>query len=321
MSDDRDRRVAVSTVRDRIEKRDGDVDENVLSAIEEWAESGSVTPEAMAEWHQERREERESRAGAIDAVEADIHELVADLDPEEQANNQVQSRVEEYEGEFDRLRDELDAAADLLAETPREPASPTAIYDAAVDLRRCAGTTHEVGHALHHLSDEVDIFETWLHDPERRLEEFDDEISGSEQYLENTEALLERVESGQSPEPFDAWLAAYHLQQVMDVVFTELRADVSELESWLDGQDGDYGDDVADLRDRLDALATRHEACSRRLDEAADAIDDFESKRAGVAGSLDQFEGALSGLEPPVDWATVEQLVQAQFQKHDIDVR
>lgn len=321
MSEDRDQSVAVSTVRERVEKRDDGVDESVLSAIEDRAEEGRVTPDAMADWHHECAEERESTAGALDAIESEIHELVADLDPEEQAVTQVQSRVEEYDDEFDRLRSELDAAADLLTETPRDPASPTAVYDAAVDLRRCAGSTHEVGHALHHLSEEVDEFETWLHDPERRIEELGDEIGGSEEYLENTEALLEQVASGQSPEPFDAWLAAYHLQQVMRVVFVELRTDVTELESWLDKQDGDYGDDVAALRDRLDDLETRHEACSRCLDATTDAIDEFESKRAGVADSLDQFEETITALEPPVDWATVEQLVQAQFKKHDIDVR
>ncbi|WP_435067563.1 hypothetical protein [Haloplanus sp. C73] len=320
MSEDRDRSVAVSTVRDRVAERD-DVDENVLSAIEDRAEEGRVTPETMADWHRECREERESTAGALDAMESELQSYVSDLDPAERERNQVQARVEEFESEFDDLGRALDAVAARLSDTPREPTDPAAVYDAAAALRRCSRSTHDVAHALHHLEQALDEFATWLDDPETRIEELGDEISGSERYLENTETLLEQVESGQSPEPFDAWLAAYHLQQVMGAVFAELRTDVSELASWLDDRDGDYGDDVAALRDRLDDLETRYEACSRRLDETTDAIDDFESKRAAVADSLDEFEATIADLEPPVDWAAVEELVQAQFDEHAIDVR
>ena len=321
MSDDRDRRVAVSTVRERVEDRDDGVDENVLSAIEERADEGRVTAEAMAAWHREHREARESRASAVDAMAATFRGQVADTDAADVETNQVQARLDEYDAEFDSLRAELDAVADRLDDTPREPSSPTAVYDAATNLRYCARMLHEVGHALHHMEAELDRFETWLTDPETRIEDLDEEIDGSARYLQNTETLLDGVESGRSPDPFDAWLAAYHLHQVMGAVFGELRTDAEELASWLDDQPGDYAAEMRAVRERLGELEARYETCSRRLDDATDAIDDFESKRAAVADSLDQFESTVGGLEPPVDWATVERLVQAQFEKHDIDVR
>lgn len=324
MSDNGEQDVDVSTVRDRIgERGDIDVSEDVMAAIEERAEAGRLAPDAFADWHRECRREHRSTVEDLDAVETRFRELLAGLDPADRESNQTRARIDEYEAQFDAMREELAAVADRLDETPREPASAVAVYGAAERLSTSGRAVNEIAHGLHHVEQGIEEFETWLHDPATRIDALDDEIRGSERYLDNTEELVERLESGGDGDfqPFDAWLAAHHLQRVMAVVFDELRTDLAELEAWLARRDGEYGDEVARLRDRLDALSERHAACSDRLDAASHHVDEFAAKRASVAASIERFEASLDDLEPPVDWGEVEESVQEQFDELGISLR
>jgi chromosome segregation ATPase len=314
MNDERGR-FDLPTIRERATERAGSVDENVLTAIEDRAEDGRITVDTFADWHRTCREHHRSTAADVDDAEARFEALRDSIRPAERETNQVRARIEEYESQIDAMRSALSTTADRLDATPKRPGSPAAAYEAADQLRRAGVVVHEVAHSHHHVEEGLDAFETWLDDPETRIDEFGDEIGGFERYLDNTEGLLDRLESDDSDEfePFDAWLSAYHLQRMMALVFDELRADMAELETWLERQNGDYDDELARLRDRLDTLEGRHGTCSERLDTAASGIEKFEAKRGAVADSLDRFEAALDEHEPPVDWESVEGLVQSQF--------
>jgi chromosome segregation ATPase len=316
--------VDVSTIRERVEQHD-DVDaaDTVLTAIEERAEDGRIAVDAVADWHQECREEHRSTADDVDEAADRLDGLLSSLDPADRDGHQLRARVEEYEEHLDAMRSSLSTVADRLDATATRPESPVAIYEAADRLRECEGLLHEIAHALHHLDEEFDEFETWLVEPAARIEDLESEIDGFERYLDNTEGLLGRLETGStgSTGPFDAWLAAYHLQRMMTLVFDELRSDIAELEAWLARQEGSHGDEVAALRDRLDALEERHAACSKRLDAATVEVEGFERKRADVAESLERFEATLDDHEPPVDWGEIEELVQSQFDDLGIQLR
>jgi chromosome segregation ATPase len=322
MSDDR-RAFDLSTVRKRAEERtDGDVD-SVLTAIEDRADDGRITVDAFADWHRACRDHHRSAAADVDDAEARFEALRDSIDPAERGNNQVRARVDEYESQFEAMRSALSTTADRLDATQARPDSPAAAYEVAEQLRRAGLVVHEVAHSLHHVEAELDAFETWLDDPATRIDDLGDEIEGFERYLDNTEGLLDRLESDDTDgiRPFDAWLSAHHLQRMMSLVFDDLRADIADLEAWLERQDGSYDDEVAALRDRLDALEARHGTCSERLDAAAADIEGFEAKRAEVADSLARFEAALDEHEPPVDWEAVEELVQSQFDDLGIRMR
>jgi chromosome segregation ATPase len=316
--------VDVSTICERVEERD-DVDaaDHVLTAIEERAEDGRITAETMADWHRECREKRRSVAEDIDDAADRLDGVLSPLDPADHEGNQLRARVDEYEGHLDAVRSNLSTVADRLDATATRPESPVAAYEAADRLRECEGLIQETAHALHHLEEEFDEFETWLVDPEARIEDLDEEIDGFGRYLDNTEELLGRLETGStgSTGPFDAWLAAYHLQYMMTLVFEELRSDIAELEAWVERQESDHSEALAALRDRLDTLEERHDECSKRLDAATVEVEGFERKREEVAESLERFEAALDDHEPPVDWETVEELVQSQFDDLGIELR
>ena len=293
------------------------------TAIEDRADDGRITADAFADWHRACRDHYRSTAADVEDAEARFEELRDSIPPAERETNQVRARVEEYESQIDAMRSALSTTADRLDATPERPDSPAAAYEAAAQLRRAGRVVHEVAHSHHHVEEGLDAFETWLDDPATRIDDFGDEIGGFERYLDNTEGLLDRLESDDSDgfEPFDAWLSAYHLQRMMALVFDELRADMTDLETWLERQDGYDDDELAALRERLDALEARHGTCSERLDAAAADIAEFESKRAAVADSLDRFEAALDEHEPPVDWEAVEELVQSQFDELGIRMR
>ena len=315
---------AVSTVRERVEERD-DLDgvANGLTAVEDRADDGRITVETMRDWHRACRESHRSTAADLSDAEERFEALESSLDPIDRDTNQVRARLDEYEAQFDSMRSALAATEERLDATPRTPESAVAVYEAAANLRRCGQVVHQVAHSLHHVEEDVEEFETWLDDPATRIDTLDEEIDGFERYLDNTEELLDRLEADGAAgiRPFGAWLAAYHLQRMMSLVFEDLRADIADLDAWLERRDGSHGTDVAALRDRLDALAARHGTCSARLDAATAEIENFESKRAEVADSLDRFEANLDGREPPVDWGEVNDLVQGQFDDLGIQVR
>ncbi|WP_248897872.1 hypothetical protein [Haloplanus halobius] len=324
MSDERDGGVDVATVRERVEQRDDmDVDDGVLTAIEKRTEGGRLTPDAFAAWRRECRQEHQSVSDEVAASEERLRSILASLDATDRDSNQVQARVDEHEDRFTAMRADLSAAADRLDETPTEPDSPVAFYRGAKRLARGEQALHEVDHGLHHVEQELSAFESWLHDPDARVEEFETELGGFDQYLDNTDALLDRIEAGtgDADQRFDWWLAAYHLQQVMSAVFAELRTDLAELESWLDRQEGDYGDELAALGAQLDSLEERHAQCSARLDETAESIDGFDDSWTAVADTVASFEAAVDDLEPPVDWGEVERLLQTQFDELNIEIR
>jgi chromosome segregation ATPase len=312
----------VAVLHERARERDDiDADENVMTAIEDRADDGRLTRDAFAAWHRECRDAHRSTAADVDDVDAQFEDVLASLDPSDRERNQVRARIEEYADQFDAMRSALSTTADRLDATPERPTSPAAAYEAAAQLRRSERVVHEVAHSLHHVEEGIDEFETWLHDPATRIDDFGEEIDGFERYLDNTEFLLDRLEADDTDDirPFGSWLSAYHLQRMMALVFEELRADLADLEAWLERRDAD--DELADLRGRLESLEARHATCSDRLDAAAADIEDFEAKRAEVAESIDRFEAALDEHEPPVDWGEVEELVQSQFSELGLQVR
>jgi len=323
MSDQRERAFDLATVRERATARDDGVADHVLAAIEERAEDGRITVDAVADWHRTCRETRQSTDDDVDAAVDRLDALRASLDPIDRDTTQVRARFEEYEAELDRLRSNLSTVADQLTATTERPDSPVAVYEATERLRQCEGAIHEVAHACHHLDEEFGDFETWLDDPTARIDDLGDEIEGFERYLDNTEGLLGRLETGGTgtTDPFDAWLAAYHLQRMMTLVFDELRGDIAELETWLERRDGSYESEVAALREQFERLEARHAGCSKRLDAATVEVEGFEEKRAAVADELDDFEAALDEYEPPVDWVAVEELVQSQFDGLGVEIR
>lgn len=323
MSDER-RTVDLSTVRERIGERDDtDVDPNVMAAMEDRADDGRLALDAVTEWHRECRAAHDSTAADVDEAEAQFEALREGLDPVERESIQVRARIDEYRDQFDSMRSALATTADRLDDTPARPESPAAIYESAEQLRQAERVVHEVAHSHHHVEEGLESFEAWLGDPAMRIDDFDQEIDGFERYLDNTEHLLDRLESGDTEgiKPFSAWLSADHLQRMMSLVFEELRADIAELETWLERQEGSYDDELAALRDRLDALEARHETCSERLDATAADIEDFAAKRAEVADSADEFQAVLDEQEPPVDWGDVEELVQSQFSDLGLQVQ
>jgi chromosome segregation ATPase len=310
--------VDAETLRDRLRESSIDVDEDVLSEVDARTTNGSVDVAAFEAWYDECAERRRSLVDRTERFEARLDEYRASLDPVERDFDHVRARFEEYDERFDAVRSALASVADRIETASRTPASATALYETARTLSASEEALRGVAHELHHVEEGLDDLGSWLTDPAVRLDDFDDELDTVERYLDNTGQLLTNVETHAADpppgfRPFDAWLTARHLHLLVAVVFAELRADVDELGRWLERTEGDHGAELAALTDRLDALADRHASFEDRIDESTDAIAGFEEKYAEVADEVDRFAAELNAVEPPIDWATLEERIDEQF--------
>ncbi|WP_338738176.1 hypothetical protein [Haloplanus salilacus] len=310
--------VDAETVRDRLRESSVDVDEDVLSGIDARTTDGSIDVAAFEAWYDECADRRRSVAERTERFETRLDEYRASLDPAERDFDHVRVRFEEYDERFDAIRAELASVADRIETASRTPTSATALYETARLLSAAEKALHGIAHELGHVEEGLDEFGSWLTDPAVRLDDFDGELDTVARYLDNTDRLLTNVETHAADpppgfRPFDAWLTARHLHLLVAVVFEELRADVDELAEWLERLDGTHDAELSALTDRLDALADRHASFESRIDEATDAIDGFEGKYADVAEEVDRFAADLDAVEPPIDWATLEERIDEQF--------
>lgn len=307
----------IEAVRERV-RRDGEVDESVMDELEARAEDGRIDLDAFGAWYDECAERRRSVAERTERFEDRLDEYRRSLDPVERDFDHVQVRFDEYDERFDAIRTELASVTDRIETAAQRPASATELYETARLLSASEQAIHGVAHELHHVEEELDELESWLTDPAVRLDDFGDELDTVERYLDNTDRLLTNVETHAADppsgfRPFDAWLTARHLHLLVDVVFEELRADIDELGQWLERLDGDHDTELAALTDRLDELADRHASFDRRINESTGTVDDFESKHAEVADEIDRFASELDAVEPPIDWAALEERIEEQF--------
>jgi chromosome segregation ATPase len=310
--------VDVESLRDRLRGSSIDVDENVLNEIDARTVDGSVDIAAFEAWYDDCTDRRRSVTERTERFESRLDEYRASLGPVERDFDHVRVRFEEYDERFDAIRTKLESVADRIETASRTPASATALYETARLLSASERTLHGIAHELGHIEEALDDLESWLTDPAVRLDDFDDELDTVERYLDNTDRLLTNVEAHAADppagfRPFDAWLTARHLHLLVAVVFEELKADVDELGRWVERCEGDHGAALAALTDRLDALADRHASFERRIDDATDAIAGFEEKYAAVAAEVDRFAAELDAVEPPIDWATLEERIDEQF--------
>jgi chromosome segregation ATPase len=310
--------VDVETVRERIRGSSVDVDEDVLSELDARADDGRIDLDAVEAWYDEVEERRQSVVERTDRLAARLEEYRESLDPIERDFDHVGVRFSEYDERFDAVRTALASVEDLIESASREPESAVALYETARSLSECEHSLHSVAHELGHLDEALDRFESWLADPAVRLDDFEDELDTVERYLDNTERLLTNVETHAADppagfRPFDAWLTARHLHLLVAVVFEELRADVDELARWLEHLDGDHDAALSALTDRLDSLAARHESFDGRIDDATEEIAGFEEQHAEVADDVERFAAELDAVEPPIDWAALEDRIDEQF--------
>ena len=179
------------------------------------------------------------------------------------------------------------------------------LYELAVEIRRLTATAKEVQRDADDLQFELDPVEAWLETSDRRVEALTEDIDAIEESLGRIEATVETLSTdgtGAGADPAVAWAAASIQHRVAALLVADLRTELAALREWADREGTEQPPNV---EPKLDELAARRDRVSQRLAEVADP-----AWRERFGDRIGSFEDELEGVEPPIEWAELEETIQ-----------
>ncbi|MUW14164.1 halo transducer protein [Halorubrum sp. CBA1125] len=216
----------------------------------------------------------------------------------------VSKRVDDFAARLDTVEDRRDALADDVREilARRDDGE---LYELARRLRRVTAAASEVQRAADDLQFELDSFEEWLTDADRRAAELTDDVDAFAESVSELDGTVDDIAADDAdPENGTArrWAAATVHHRVTSLMLSDLRAELAALRTLADREGTDP---PSGIEPRLDELQARHEAVGERLADSAEPRwpERFDDQ-------LTALDEALDGREPPVAWAEVEALVE-----------
>ena len=296
---------------------DGVVTENGVDEALSHLSKVVSTPETRAELA--AIELADAREAAVPV--ADLDTVQARLDAFEERLDAVESRVAELGAELQTL-----VAAD-------DPSDAEERYERAVGIQQLTRGANDTQRAADELQVDVEEFQRWLADPERRYDEIGEGLDALDESLTDLAGVVDDVAAGSDggtaagssdgtdaeeddgarrdgeTDPAAAWADAALRHRAVGLLFPDLRAELADLRTMDEGNgvDADVRDRAAEVDARLDDLRERWRAIGDRLDDGArPAWRERYSDR--VAG----FEEAIDTVEPPIDWGAV----QAELDEH-----
>lgn len=222
----------------------------------------------------------------------------------------VADRLDRY---ADRLADVERRAASLAVPTPDETLSPDAVHELALDLREVAASAQGVARTADDLSWDLEQFASWLEAPDRRHEEFREDVALVEESVADLRTAVEALDrpsapaeptGGDDPEAAVAWADATVRARVLDLLVTDLRAELADLRTLAERREGSVPEALAR---RVAALDREVAVLTTRLTDRAEA-----AWRERFADELTAVRDGLAGLAPPVDWGRVETVASEQ---------
>lgn len=177
---------------------------------------------------------------------------------------------------------------------------PEGVYDLAVEIRDVVATAQEAIEAADDLSFDAEQFESWATHPNRRYDAFEEDVELVWESVADLEAAADAV--ADADDPAAQWADATMRGQVLSLLVSDLRAERRDLRAIAELT----GDPV---RDGLGAA----------LGPTADRLEAVESALAGRAvpawrdrfgTDVEALAGALAPLDPPVEWGTVDRILE-----------
>ncbi|WP_144799803.1 halo transducer protein [Halorubrum depositum] len=225
----------------------------------------------------------------------------------------VAARVDDFDARLDAVEDR---AADLGRAVQEVLAMKEDgdLYEIARRVRRVTNAASEVQRAADDLQFELDSFEEWLADADRRVEELAadvDMLAESVDELDGISEALAGENAAETPASDDAdpggeaartWAAAGVRHRVASLMIADLRSELAALQTWAERE---CGTPPSHVGARLDEVQARHEAVGEQLTERAEP-----EWTARFGDRLAAVEEALGAMEPPVAWGDVEAVVE-----------
>jgi len=267
------------------ERGDHDSDD-VRAAIDPFVEDGRVTRDAIDETVSDTAKlisTAESRVEYAEGAAETMWETLADAP----TVPTVESRRVALEERLDTVCDRLDTVQATLASAVEQSDAPS-LFELGVDLRTASTHAQGIVQTADDLQRDIEQFESWLTDPDRRTRELGEDVALVVDSVEELEAATDN-----EPEP--ATLANVHLQtDVFELLVADIRAELDDLTAF------EPTGDLDSLREGVDALDDRLAAVRARLDDAPAYRAQFDDVLASLAETL-------AGREPPVEWAVIQE--------------
>ncbi|GAB3665547.1 halo transducer protein [Halopiger thermotolerans] len=217
----------------------------------------------------------------------------------------VATRLEEFASRLETVEDRAAGLGERL-QSILDRKGDGDLYDLAREIRGMTAAATEVQRAADDLQFELESFEAWLEDPDRRVAELTDDVDALEQSLDDLEGVVDglaaEADLEDGDDPAVAWAQASIQHCVAELMLADLRAELATLREWADREDADRPSGVGP---RLDDLAARHDATGERLAERAEP-----AWRERFGDQVAALEEAFGELEPPVAWDAVESVVE-----------
>jgi len=215
----------------------------------------------------------------------------------------VSDRVQNFEARLSGIKNQATALGEAIQEilSMKETGD---LYVIARRIKRVTNAATEVQRAADDFQLELDAFESWLTDPDQRIEELTADVDALADSLGELDATVETLDSGDGEsgtEAADRWIAAKIRHRVLSLMLTDLQAELTAVQTWAE----DEGETPpSDIKPQLDELQTSHAGLGDRLNEHADPewVAQFDDE-------LSALDDALEAMEPPVVWPDVEAVV------------
>jgi len=242
---------------------------------------------------------------------------VADLAP-------VTGRLDDFDARLDAVETRADGLGDAVREA-LDMKGDGDLYEVARRIRRVTNAATEVQRAADDLQFEIDSFEAWLADGDRRAEALAADVDALAESLDELAAAADSLAVGEADAESGAdiksgadtesdadaeigadaasrWAAATVRHRVASLLLADVRAERAALRTWAEREGAAPPSGV---EPRLEEVRTRHEAVGERL---AARVDPEWTARFG--DRLSALDEALDAMEPPVAWTEVEAVVE-----------
>jgi len=216
----------------------------------------------------------------------------------------VSARIDD----FVERRDVVETRSDELGQTVQEILEMRDhgdLYEIAQRIRQLTNAATEVQRAADDLQFELDSFEAWLTDADRRTEELTTDVDAVAESVGELDDVVDRIKVDDGAAENDAartWAAATVRHRVVSLMITDLRSELATLRTWAE-REGDTP--PSNVESRLGEIRNRHEAVGGRLTARAE-----REWRTQYGDQLTAVDEVLEEMEPPVSWAEVEAAVE-----------
>lgn len=224
----------------------------------------------------------------------------------------VRAHLDDYRARLDAVGERIEALGPRLREVIDRRGDPGAAYEVALELRELGAEANECQLVADELQQDVEAFGRWLTTPEIRYDEFEEEVETVEGSLDDLAGTIDALETAgedatddaaTSSDPAAVWAESAIQTRVLELLVTDLRAELDDLRAWPTGRgtDTDAPERTEALGERLDGIEKRRGALAERLGDLARPA---WSERLGA--HVEGIEDTLSEFEPPVAWGEVE---------------